>query len=499
MLSRAGRIVSPYRLLLPLCFGVFIAADDMTVVVTLLPDMMADLRVAPSELDRASWSITGFLIGFTAAMPLMGRISDRAGYRLAFLAALAVFTLGSAMVALSPQIPGWLYGGLPEFNWLVGMRVFQAIGGGAMIPISIAAVGELVDGRHRAIAYGLVGASAEAGGVFGPLWGGGITTWLSWEWAFWLNIPLTVFAALWIMRNPSGKRNKHIKVDVPAGLVFAAALALLIVGLVRIGEPDALMAISLAVTAGLVVLLVAMNTRSPDPLFPRPLFRLVSFNFANITHFLVGAVLIIGMVTVPLMAATVFGKTPIEGGLQLLRMTVAIGAAAVIGGIITQRIGPRVPAMVGLVVTSLGFLLMSGWSVDIAEPALTMHLVITGLGIGLLVSPIAETALFSVVDDQRGAASALITVSRMVGMMAGLAAMTALGTVHFQLLVADVPAFSPDPADQARNIETITNAGMDVFTRFYEYAAVLSALALVPAWLMTRKVRPLASPSEGDA
>ena len=98
MFSRAGRIVSPYRLLLPLCFGVFIAADDMTVVVTLLPDMMADLRVGVSELDRASWSITGFLIGFTAAMPLMGRISDRAGYRLAFLAALGVCPLTGVLV-----------------------------------------------------------------------------------------------------------------------------------------------------------------------------------------------------------------------------------------------------------------------------------------------------------------------------------------------------------------------------------------------------------------
>lgn len=489
MLSRIGQTVSPYKLLIPLCFGVFIAADDMTVVVTLLPDMMADLRVGVSELDRASWTITGFLIGFTAAMPLMGRISDRAGYRLAFLAALAVFTLGSALVALSPQMPGWLYGGPPEFSWMVGMRVFQAIGGGALIPISIAAVGELVDARHRAIAYGLVGASAEAGGVFGPLWGGGITTWLSWEWAFWLNIPLTVAAAVWIMRNPPGKRNKNVKVDVPAGLVFAAALALLTVGLVRIGRPDALMAISLALTAGLVVLLVVMNTRSRDALFPRPLFRLPSFNFANTTHFLVGAVLIIGMVTVPLMAATVFGKSPIEGGLQLLRMTVAIGVGAVIGGIVTQRFGPRGPAMVGLVVTSLGFLLMSGWTVEVAEPMLTVHLVITGLGLGLLVSPIAETALFRVVDYQRGAASALITVSRMVGMTAGLAVMTALGTVQFQQLVADVPAFSLDPDVQKQIVESATNAGMDVFTRFYQYAAALSVLALVPAFLMTRELR----------
>ena len=76
MLRRIGQFISPYKLMLPLCFGVFIAADDQTVVVTLLPEMMTDLRVAVSELDRASWSITGYLIGYTAAMPLMGRISD---------------------------------------------------------------------------------------------------------------------------------------------------------------------------------------------------------------------------------------------------------------------------------------------------------------------------------------------------------------------------------------------------------------------------------------
>ena len=176
MFTRLRQIVSPYKLLLPLCFGVFIAADDQTVVVTLLPDMLADLRVGVSELDRASWSITGYLIGYTAAMPLMGRLSDRTGYRTAFLLAMAVFTLGSALVAIPPDIPRLLYGGAPEYNWLIGTRVFQAIGGGAVIPISIAAAGQLVDGKHRAIAYGLIGASAEAGGVFGPLWGGGITT-----------------------------------------------------------------------------------------------------------------------------------------------------------------------------------------------------------------------------------------------------------------------------------------------------------------------------------
>ena len=485
MFTRLRQIVSPYKLLLPLCFGVFIAADDQTVVVTLLPDMLADLRVGVSELDRASWSITGYRIGYTAAMPLMGRLSDRTGYRTAFLLAMAVFTLGSALVAISPDIPRLLYGGAPEYNWLIGTRVFQAIGGGAVIPISIAAAGQLVDGKHRAIAYGLIGASAEAGGVFGPLWGGGITTWLSWEWAFWLNIPLTIVASIWIMRNPPGKRNK-VKVDIPTAMIFAAGLSTLTIGLVRIGDPDLLMAGALAITAVLAVLLVVTNNRSQDPLFPPLLFKLPSFNFSNTTHFLIGAVLIIGMVTVPLMAASVFGKSPLEGGLQLLRMTLAIGVGAVIGGVLTQRWGARLPSIAGLIITTAGFLLLSSWAVDIAEPALTIHLAITGLGLGLLVSPIAETALFGVQDDQRGAASALLSVSRMVGMTAGLAAMTALGMVQFHELVADVPAFSLDPEVQQQIIDSATDAGVKVFTRFYLYGAILSAVALVPAWFMTR-------------
>ena len=472
--------------MLPLCFGVFIAADDQTVVVTLLPEMMTDLRVAVSELDRASWSITGYLIGYTAAMPLMGRISDRAGYRRAFLLAMAIFSIGSILVAVSPEIPGWLYDGEPEYNWLIGTRIFQAIGGGAMIPITIAAAGELVDDKHRAIAYGLIGASAEAGAVFGPIWGGGIGTWLSWEWAFWLNIPLTIAASIWILKNPPGKRT-NVHVDIRTGLIFSAALTLLTVGLVRIGRPDTLMAISLTLTIGLVLLLLFINNRSRDALFPQNLFKLLSFNLANVTHFFIGAALIIGMVTVPLLAATVLEKSPLEGGLQLLRMTVAIGIGALIGGYITQRVGERSPVIIGTTMTGIGFLLMSAWTVNITDPILSIHLVITGLGLGLVISPIAETGLRQVARNQRGIASALLSASRMTGMIVGLAVMTTLGTAQFHELVIDIPAFSIDPDVQQHIVDSTSEAGMKVFTRFYQYGAIVCFLALIPAWIMTNK------------
>ena len=318
---------------------------------------------------------------------------------------------------------------------MIGARVFQAVGGGAVIPVSLAAAGELVDGKHRAVAYGLVGASAEAGGVVGPLWGGAVTEWLSWEWTFWLNLPLVLVVVALLMRLPAGQRNA-VRVDYIGVALFATVLSFLTVGLSRTGEPDGLFAVSIVIAAigGLLLVLRLMTAR--NPLFPRLLFQLRSFVTANAAHFLLGSALIIGMVAVPLMAGTVYEESALEGGLRLLRMTLAIGVGALAGGLFTQRAGPLIPAVVGTLLTATGFLLTSTWEIDTGDPTITIHLVMTGLGFGLLVAPIADAALHGVGRDMRGAASALLTVSRMVGMTVGLAVMTSLGTLQFVDLVA---------------------------------------------------------------
>ena len=168
--------IPPYITLIPICAGVFIAADDQTVVVTILPQVMIDLKVQiTTELDRASWIVTGYLVGYLAAMPIIGRLSDTWGHRRLFIVAMAMFMAGSVAVAV-PKLS--LDIGLVNLtytntlSWLIAARVFQAIGAGALVPISIAIVGDLFPSGRRAIPLGLVGASAEAGGVVGPLWGG---------------------------------------------------------------------------------------------------------------------------------------------------------------------------------------------------------------------------------------------------------------------------------------------------------------------------------------
>ena len=480
---RMGRMRS-YVALTAVFAGVFVAADDQTVVVTILPWIMLDLKLTVTELDHTSWIITGYLLGYIAAMPFIGRLSDIWGHRNAFIGSLLLFMLGSVGVALATDI-----------NWLIGLRVFQALGAGALVPIAIAIVGDLFPPENRGAPLGIVGASAEAGGVIGPLWGGVITKYLAWQWVFWLNIPLcAVIIALTLVLLPRSPRYPA-RMDYIGGALITFSLAALTLGLARMDELDALMALWLALAMVSLVLFIIRQRTASDPLLPRAMFSARAFVAANATHLLIGGALIIGMVTIPLMANTLLGETPLGGGLMLLRMTVAIPFGAVLGGIACQRLDYRLPAALGLMLCALGFWLMSGWALDVADPWLTVHLATAGLGFGLLIAPIALAATNSVGDDARGAAAALITTSRVVGMTLGIAALAAWGTGRFDTLVSGIGAPFALPGETAQQAQAriaevqqrLTEAGLTLFSDFFVVAAVLCLVALVPAAFMAWK------------
>ena len=470
---------------LPLCLGVFIVADDQTVVVTLLPEILIDLEVSATELGSASWTITGYLIGFTAAMPLMGRFSDRIGHRLAFSVAMSIFMIGSALVALSLQIPEWFGQDGPGLEWTVAARVIQAIGGGAIIPIAISAASDVVPASRVLIAYALVGASAEAGGVIGPLWGGLLTEFATWEWAFWLNLPFGLLAMVFVLRMPAGVR-RPVNVDVAGGVLFGLSLALITAGLSFSGERGSWFYILLALALVAIFALAVRLRGAESPIVPRTLLSAPSFLAANSFHLLIGASLIIAMITIPLMANTVQGKSSLDGGLQLLRMTAAIPVGAITGGLLMQRFGTYGASIPGITLTVVGFVLMSNWAVDISDPMLTIHLVIVGIGFGLLIAPVTASAMRAAVPGTRGAASSMVTVGRMTGMTLGLSAIAAWGTTRFDTLVADAPAFSTDPAVQEQIADLARSAGLDVFQNFFLAAAIMMAIGIIPALIMGR-------------
>ena len=383
------------------------------------------------------------------------------------------FMLGSALVALATSFP-----------WLVAARVFQAVGAGAMVPISIAVVGDLFPPNRRGIPLGIVGASAEAGGVIGPLWGGRDVRYLDWQWVFWVNIPLgaVVLVGLVMLLRPSPRHRR--RVDYLGGALITLSLVTLTLGLARVGDPDPLMAALLVGSVVSLLFFILRQRVAVEPLLPPSMFRA-----ANSTHLLVGGALIIGMVTIPLMANTVLGQAPLEGG---LRLTSAIPIGAVLGGIACQRMDFRMPTITGLGLAAVGFFLMSGWGLEVSDPAMTVPLVLTGLGFGLVIAPIALATINSVDVGDRGTAAALITAMRLVGMTSGLATLAAWGSDRFQVLAAGLRLplrLAGETATQAQQrvqeFEAgVTEAGLILFNEFFLVAMAVSLVAILPAALM---------------
>ena len=454
-----------------LCLGVFSTALDQTVVVAALPRVMVDLEIPLTDLDKASWIITAFLVSYTVAMPLAGRLSDVHGRVRMFQAALVVFAIGSALVAIAPN-----------FTWVVPARVLQAMGGGATVPIGLAMAVAAVAPEKRGIAIGLVAAAAEAGSVVGPLYGGAIIEWIGWRWIFWLDVPqsLILIALMAILPN---RANPTAKMDYFGALMLGAALTVLTLSLAQrtIFTGESILPY-LAVAAGvfLVGILVMVERRAVQPLLASFLYTSRAFVSSNITQFLVGVALIMGLVCVPLMAATIMEKKPLESALHLVRLTAAIPVGAVVGGYILRWTGVRQVCITGLVFMGTGLLVMSGWETEVEEIRLTLPLVAAGLGFGLVIPPIGVSALSAAPSHYWGAAASLVTASRMVGMALGLAALSAWGIERFYSLTADVtlgPSFEETEA-------VLVDAGVTVFQNLFMIAGFLSLLAILPALLM---------------
>ena len=218
------------------------------------------------------------------------------------------------------------------------------------------------------------------------------------------------------------------------------------------------------------------------------MFKSAAVSASNVTHLLVGGALIIGMVTVPLMAATALQMTPLEGGLRLMRMTAAMPFGAVLGGWASGRFGYRVPTVAGLALCALAYWMMSGWALDVADPELTIHLATAGFGFGLVIAPIALAATNPAPPEMRGTAAGLVTAMRMVGMTLGLAALAAWGAGRFQELIAGlrIMPVGEETAAQAQERfgNQLTDAGLSLFSDFFLIAMAVCIIAIVPAMFM---------------
>ncbi len=465
--------------------GVFFTALDQTVVVTAIPAIARDLAIPFGELDRAAWIVTAFLIGYAVALPLAGRLADTRRKRDIYVGALALFALASLPAAVATDL--WV---------LVGARVVQAAGGGALVPIALAYANDAYQGRERTIAFGLIVALAEAGGVMGPLWGAGITQVLSWRWIFFLNLPAAALLIAGVWRIPEFAAPRRVPLDLLGAVLAAVGLGALTAGLARDASLPGAAAAGLA--AGGAVILVAfvlVERRRAQPLAQIDLFRRRPFAAGNLVSLLIGAGLIVPMVNVPLFAATVLERDALGGGLLLLRMTVLIPVGAVAGGIIAARVGNVPPVIAGASLAAAGLWLSAGWSADPGDVVLTRDLALAGFGFGLVIAPLTSAVVGSAGRAHAGVAAGLVTVFRLTGMTLALAALTPWALDRFGRAAAQIPlpvGTGRETAAELARLSAEYNAAVAetiaaMFNDLFLVAALVCVAAVVPALLLARR------------
>jgi len=473
--------------------GVFIAALDQTMVVTVLPSMLRTLHISATRLNEAAWIVTGYLLGYTVAMPLFGRLADVWSRRMMWAVAVAIFVGGSLGCVLAGSL-----------NTLVATRIVQAAGGGALVPIAMAVSASLMPVGRRAFALGVIGAAAEAGGVLGPLYGAVLSQHWGWHTIFLVNLPLgalLVAAGLTLIPRNADRSSVEAgisrSIDYAGAALMAVALASLTIGLngdTKTGSSAVrpLWLLGSVVAFGVFVL---WESRQAEPLIRLSFFRRSPFTAANLANFAVGAALVVGMVEIPLYAFSLLRVSEISGGLLLMRLTVMIPIGAVAGGWLADRVGYRATGVAGFVLTGVGYLLISRWPDHPSDTLMTFDLILTGLGFGLVIAPISATVIASVGERWMATGSALVTVMRMVGMMVGLSALSSWGIRQFNALMAGhpIPLQTAGMSDSQYKLLTeaytrATDSALTaVYSEFFLIASIIAFAAVVPALFFLRR------------
>jgi len=492
---------SPGVILAVVSFGVFIAADDLTVAATMLRQIIGDLQIPlPEGMNEAAWIINAYLVAYVAVMPFMGRLSDVLGRRKVYVGALTLFLIGSIWVPLAGSL-----------GWFIVGRVLTAIGGGAMVPVALAVIGDVYEERKRPTALGVLGAVDTIGWVWGPLFGAMLVRFLDWRWQFHLNVPLAIIgiAAVWWALRDLDRPSERRHMDWAAAAALSAALVALNIALLQSGEISGVAELAeltgersispvplLIIAAAAFALFGWLEWRSRDPLIDLRLFTRPNLAPALAINFLVGAALVVAMVDVPLfvnlVVETDLKRAAVASGWVLSALTASMALTAYAGGVLTVRSWYRPVITGGLLLCAAGFLLM-GWSWDpgTGMGVMALHLAVVGAGFGLITAPTNAAVVDAVPADRRGVAGGLVILARLMGLAVGLSGLTAWFLHRFEALRSslELPPVGDPGYDAALRTarEAVTASALG---ETFMFSAVVVGVALVVATALRRNDGP---------
>jgi EmrB/QacA subfamily drug resistance transporter len=443
--------IAAWAALLTASLGVLVGGAELMVVAIALPAIVADFG-GWGDLAHASWIVNAYLLAYLVAMPLAGRAADLWGARRLYVIALVLFALGSLGAGLA-RFAG------PErgLDWLIAARVVQGFGGGALVPLSMALASHLFAGRARAVALGIEGAAIFVGMAIGPVYGAWVLLNLdlpipgldlaTWQWIFFLNVPIAIVTMVLIYVVAGGIETPRLAARLDLGGAALLSIALVSgVGAVTLsgarGWMDLLVVGGLAAAVVLVVLFVGLELRIGAPILDPRLFARRGFSAANAVSLLTGYTLATAIIGGPVFVNRVLGGGTAEAAAALTALTLAIAGGAVLGGALTALAGERLVTVGGVLLTVVALTGTLGWGIETDTVRLVRDLAIFGAGFGLTVSPRASAAVEAAGRSAYGVASAMLQISRTLGMSVGLALLTSIG----QNRIDELSALVADPA-----------------------------------------------------
>ncbi|MFB9353017.1 MDR family MFS transporter [Streptomyces heliomycini] len=395
-----------------LLLGLLLAALDQTIVATALPTIVSDL----GGLEHLSWVVTAYLLASTAATPLWGKLGDQYGRKRLFQTAIVIFLVGSALCGAAQDMPQ-----------LIAFRALQGLGGGGLIVLSMAIVGDLVPPRERGRYQGLFGAVFGTTSVLGPLLGGLFTEHLSWRWVFYVNLPVGIVALAVIaaVLHIPRRRTKHVIDYLGTFLIASVATCLVLVASLGGTTWDwaSPQIIGLAVLGALLaVAFVAVERRAAEPVLPLKLFRVRTFTLSAVISFIIGFAMFGAMTYLPTFLQVVHDITPTMSGVHMLPMVAGMLLSSTGSGQIVSRTGRwKVFPIAGTAVTTLGLLLLHQLDARSSTAVMSLFFFVFGLGLGLVMQVLVLIVQNAVPYEDLGVATSGATFFRSIGASFGVA------------------------------------------------------------------------------